>query len=191
MSQILQDHIRKFIAVNDEDLSSILGYFKIIHSKKKEDLLTEGQICKFNYFVSSGCLRMFFIDEKGVEKTTQFALEHWWLADYFSFQNQTASSFCIQAVEKSEVWALGLQEQENMLRKFPQMERYFRMVHQTANAATQVRIRYLYDFSREENYRYFSANFPQFIQRVPQYLLASYLGMTPEYLSELRARIIS
>lgn len=191
MSQILKEHIRKFIQISDEDLSSVLTFFKVLSLKKKENLLTEGQICKFNYFVSSGCLRMFFIDEKGVEKTTQFALEHWWLADYFSFQNQTASRFYIQAVERSEVWAIGLQEQENMLSQFPQMERYFRLVHQTTNAATQVRIRYLYDFSREENYRYFLEHFPQFIQRVPQYLLASYLGMTPEYLSELRSKIIS
>ncbi len=191
MSQILKDHIRKFIEVNDEDLSSILRFFKMSTPKKKENLLIEGQTCKSNYFVASGCLRMFFIDERGVEKTTQFALERWWLADYFSFQNQRASGFYIQAVEKSEVWSIGLPEQENMLRQFPQMERYFRMVHQTTNAATQVRIRYLYDFSREENYRFFLAHFPEFIQRVPQYLLASYLGMTPEYLSELRARIIS
>ncbi len=191
MSQILKDHIRKFIKISDEDLSSVLSFFKVSNPKKKENLLIEGQICKSSYFVSSGCLRMFFIDEKGVEKTTQFALEHWWLADYFSFQNQMPSRFYIQAVEKSEVWAIGLLEQENMLTQFPQMERYFRMVHQTTNAATQVRIRYLYDFSREENYRYFLAHFPQFIQRVPQYLLASYLGMTPEYLSELRAKIIS
>lgn len=191
MSQTLKDHIRKFIKISDEDLSSVLDFFKVLNPKKKENLLIEGQICKSSYFVSGGCLRMFFIDEKGVEKTTQFALEHWWLADYFSFQNQMASRFYIQAVEKSEVWAIGLPEQENMLTQFPQMERYFRLVHQTTNAATQVRIRYLYDFSREENYRYFLAHFPQFIQRVPQYLLASYLGMTPEYLSELRAKIIS
>jgi CRP-like cAMP-binding protein len=191
MSQILKDHIRKFIEINDEDLSSVLMFFKVSTPRKKENLLIEGKICKSNYFVSSGCLRMFFINEKGVEKTTQFALEHWWLADYFSFQNQIASSFYIQAVERSEVWSIDLPEHENMLRQFPQMERYFRLVHQTTNAATQVRIRYLYDFSREENYRYFLANFPEFIHRVPQYLLASYLGMTPEYLSELRAKIIS
>jgi CRP-like cAMP-binding protein len=191
MSQVLKEHFRKFIEISDEDLSSVLKFFRVLNPKKKEKLLTEGQICRSNYFVSTGCLRMFFIDKKGVEKTTQFALEHWWLADYFSFQRQQPSAFYIQAVEKSEVWAIDLPAQEKMLEQFPQIERYFRLVHQTAHAASQVRVRHAYDLSREEMYRYFLANFPDFIQRVPQYLLASYLDMTPEYLSELRAKIVS
>ncbi|MES3017598.1 MAG: Crp/Fnr family transcriptional regulator [Bacteroidota bacterium] len=191
MSEILKAHFRKFIEIDDASFTLAVKFFRQINVKKKETLLTEGHICRSNYFVANGCLRMFFIDEKGVEKTTQFALEHWWLADYFSFQKQQPSQFNIQAVEKSEVWALDFPAQEKMLNEFPQLERYFRLVHQTAHAASQVRVRYAYDLSREDMYRYFRINFPDFIQRVPQYLLASYLDMTPEYLSELRARIVS
>jgi CRP-like cAMP-binding protein len=191
MSAILKDHFRKFVELSDEDFASVLKFFRQINPKKKENLLTEGQICRSNYFVARGCLRMFFIDDKGVEKTTQFALEHWWLADYFSFQKQQPSQFNIQAVENSEVWVLDLHAHEEMLKNHPHMERYFRLVHQTAHAASQVRVRYAYDLSREEMYRYFRTNFPDFIQRVPQYLLASYLDMTPEYLSELRAKMVS
>ncbi|SKB70624.1 Crp/Fnr family transcriptional regulator [Daejeonella lutea] len=191
MSEILRQHLKKFVALDDGDFSSVLKYFRILHFKKKENLLTEGEVCRSNFFVARGCLRMFFIDEQGIEKTTQFALEHWWLADYFSFQKQQKSHFNIQAVENSEVWALNFHAQEQLLSDFPQMERYFRLVHQTAHAASQVRLRYVYDLSKEELYRYFSNNFPEFIQRVPQYLLASYLNMTPEYLSELRAKITS
>lgn len=191
MSEVLKGHIRKFVEIDNADFTVIAGFFKVVTPKKKENLLTAGEICRSNYFVSSGCLRMFFIDEKGVEKTTQFALEHWWLADYFSFQKQEPSQFYIQAVERSEVWAISQPAGEQMLKQFPQMERYFRMVHQTTNAATQVRIKHFYDLSREGMYRYFCTHFPEFIQRVPQYLLASYLGMTPEYLSELRAKGVS
>lgn len=191
MKEELHRHIQKFIKINDEDFKQISKYFNKSNIRKKENLLIAGQVCRFNYFVVKGCLRMFFIDEKGVEKTTQFALEHWWLADYFSFMQQRPSQFYIQAVEHSEIWTISLPEQEELLEKFPKMERYFRMVHQTTNAATQVRIKYLYDLSREEMYRHFCTYFPEFIQRVPQYLLASYLGMTPEYLSELRAKGIS
>lgn len=168
-----------------------MACFREINLKKKEFLCTEGQICKSQYFVLEGCLRMYFTDEKGVEKTIQFAIEHWWLADYFSFQLQQASSFNIQAVERSTVYAIDLKTQEQLLQAYPRMERYFRMVHQTAHAASQLRLKYLYDYSGEERFRHFSNSFPGFVQRIPQYLLASYLNITPEYLSELRARNIS
>src|SRR5205085_6507417 len=99
---------------------------------------------KSNYFVSKGCLRLFFINEKGVEQTVQFALENWWLADYTSFSSQQPSEFYIQAVEASQVLALDFLSQEKMLQRFPQMERYFRLVHQRAHAASQFRIKTLY-----------------------------------------------
>ena len=191
MSELLINHIRKFTHLSDEEVPAVLALFKEVNVKKKENLLTEGQICRYNYFVTEGCLRMFFVDEKGVERTVQFGLEHWWLADYFSYQRQQPSAFCIQAVERTVAYALTLQTQEQLLEQFPQMERYFRMVHQTAHAASQMRLKFLYGYSREELYRQFSSNFPEFVQRIPQYLLASYLGITPEYLSELRAKNIS
>lgn len=191
MSAILIDHIRKFTRLSDDEVPAVLAFFKEITVKKKENLLTEGHICRYNYFVIQGCLRMFFVDEKGVEKTVLFALEHWWMADYFSFQRRQPSAFCIQGVERSVVYAIDLQAQEQLLEQLPQMERYFRMVHQTAHAASQMRLKFLYGFSREMLYRQFCSSFPEFVQRIPQYLLASYLGITPEYLSELRAKHIS
>jgi CRP-like cAMP-binding protein len=191
MPENLKKHIKKFVEISDEEYAEILAYFTVIEVAKKKNLLVEGKICECNYFVSKGCLRMFFINEKGVEQTTQFALENWWLADYTSFSSRKPSGFYIQAVEKAEVLALDLFSQEKMLRQFPQMERYFRLVHQRAHAASQFRIRYLYDFSREELYHQFNKLYPEFVQRIPQYLLASYLGFTPEYLSEIRSKRIS
>ena len=191
MSEILKEHIRKFVTIDEDEFSAILKFFRVVHYKKKQNLLLEGQVCNSNYFVASGCLRMFYVNDKGVERTTQFALEHWWLADYFSFQDQKPSEFYIQAVESSEILAIDRLSQEQMLAAFPKMERYFRMVHQTAHASFQVRLKYSYDLSKEEIYKNFSSSFPGFVQRVPQYLLASYLGLTPEYLSELRGKNIS
>ena len=186
----LQQHIRKFIALSDEELNAVAGHFTGLAPKKKQLLQEADQLARCNYFVESGCLRMFFLDEKGTEKTVQFAIENWWLADYFSFQKQTRSGFYIQAVEASKVLAIGFEEQEQLLSDHPRLERYFRLVHQTAHAATQMRSMYDRDFSREEHFRYFVSLFPEFVQRVPQYMLASYLGITPEYLSELRAKMV-
>ena len=153
--------------------------------------MVEGKICHANYFVVQGCLRLFFINEKGVEQTIQFAIENWWLSDYTSFEKQEPATFYIQAVEKSEVVALTYNKQEEMLQQFPQMERYFRLMHQRANAAAQFRIKGLYNLSGEERYHQFNKRYPEFVQRVPQYLLASFLGFTPEYLSEIRSKKLS
>ncbi|MBC9929793.1 Crp/Fnr family transcriptional regulator [Chitinophaga qingshengii] len=191
MSTTFQQHVRKFITISDDELTAILSFFKTLAPARKANLLQEGAVCKQDYFVLKGCLRLFFIDDRGVERTTQFAIENWWISDYTSLLFQTPSEFYIQAVEKSEILAISGEDKEAMLAAHPKMERYLRLVHQRAHAATQYRIRYQWDFSKEELYLHFSRQFPEFVQRVPQHLLASYLGLTPEYLSELRARRIS
>ena len=191
MLENLKNHIARFVEIDEQDYAEILPYFRVVQAKKKQNLLTEGKVCKSNYFVSKGCLRLFFVNEKGIEQTIQFALENWWIADYTSFSSQKPSGFYIQAVERSEVLALDFVSQEEMLHRFPQMERYFRLVHQRAHAATQFRIKFLYSLSKEEFYNHFNKLYPEFVQRIPQYLLASFLGLTPEYLSEIRGRKIS
>ncbi|RYE52640.1 MAG: Crp/Fnr family transcriptional regulator [Sphingobacteriales bacterium] len=191
MKENLRTHINKFTKIDEQQLSEILTYFKVVEVAKKENLLIEGNTCKANYFVDKGCLRLFFINEKGIEQTTQFALENWWLADYASFSAQKPSDFYIQAVEKSTLLALDFKAQDALLHDFPQMERYFRLVHQRAHAASQFRIKTLYGSSREELYRMFNKQYPEFVQRIPQYLLASFLGFTPEYLSEIRKKRLS
>jgi CRP-like cAMP-binding protein len=191
MFPTLKSHIEKILGHTLPDYESLERFFVPVTLRKKDNLLEEGKVCKANYFVAKGCLRMFFINEKGVEQTVQFALENWWLADYTSFAAQSPSGFNIQAVESTEVLSLPYSAQEELLKEYPQMERYFRLVHQRAHAAAQFRIRMLYELSREELYFNFIERYPEFVQRIPQYLLASYLGFTPEYLSELRRRSIS
>jgi CRP/FNR family transcriptional regulator, anaerobic regulatory protein len=191
MNESLKQHVKNLVTISDADLEEIDPFLKTLRLAKKENVVTAGQTCKANYFVASGCLRMFFIDDKGVEKTVQFAIENWWLADYTSFQSQKPSGFYIQAVEKSEIIALDFGAQEKLFKQLPVLERYFRLIHQRAHAAAQYRMKFHYDYSKEEMYRHFVRSFPKFAQRIPQYLLASYLGLTPEYLSELRARDIS
>ena len=188
MSAQLIQHIRSRTSVEDKDAAAILTFFKRTKVDKKENLLDNGAICRSHYFVLKGCLRMFFITEKGVEQTTQFAIENWWLSDYMSFQTQSKSEFSIQAVEKTEMMVIDFQAQEKLMAEFPVMDKYFRMIYQKAYAAAQKRVKYMYEHSKEEQYHLFNASFPEFTQRIPQYLLASYLGFTPEYLSEIRKK---
>jgi len=164
------------------------SYVKPFDLKRREYLITEGEICRSNYFVERGCLRMFFNNDKMVEQTIQFALETWWMSDYFSFARQSPSQYMIQAVEKSFVVAVDYSLQDKLFSEVPQMERYFRIMMQRALAASQLRVKLIYQLSKEEMYTQFVNSFPGFFQRVPQYMIASYLGLTPEYLSELRKR---
>jgi CRP-like cAMP-binding protein len=191
MSEIFKQHLQKFISITDADFDSILSYFHVIHVSKKEHLQQTGQICKNHNFVLSGCLRKYFINDKGTEITTEFAIETWWLTDNKAYENQTESPFSIQAVEKSEILVIDFQSQEKLLNDFPIMERYFRFIYQRAYAAAQMRLKFLYDYSKEERYYHFNKAHPYFVQRIPQYLVASYLGFTPEYLSEIRKKSVS
>ncbi|GAB3261726.1 hypothetical protein GCM10027347_26930 [Larkinella harenae] len=188
MPEPLLNHITQFVALKDGEQGAILAHFKPVHVKKKENLVEAGQLCRSHYFVVKGCLRMFFINEKGVEQTIQFAIENWWLTDYMAFQKQQRTDFFIQAVENTDVVAIDFHAQEQLIDQFPQLDRYYRLVYQKAYAAAQLRIKYLYDFTREELYHHFNDKYPDFIQRIPQYLLASFLGFTPEYLSEIRRK---
>lgn len=186
MSAIFKNHLEKFIELDGKEFSHILSFFKIVNIKKKENLLVEGQVCRSHYFVLKGCLRKFFINGKGVEHTTEFAIENWWITDLIAYEYRRASVFNIQAVEHSEILIINSHAQEKLLVEFPKMERYFRFIYQRAYAAAQMRVKYLYELSKEEFYYKFNSEFPEFVQRIPQYLIASFLGLTPEYLSEIR-----
>lgn len=184
-------HLDKFITISDEEFTSVLSFFEVREVKKKQDLILSQEVCRSMFFVVKGCLRKFFVNEKGVEQTTEFAIENWWMTDTFAYERQIKTNFCIQAVEKSVILEINLQTQEELLKKHPVMERYFRMIYQRAYAASERRIRYLYEMTREELYVNFSTLYPWFIQRIPQYLIASFLGFTPEYLSKIRAKLRS
>ncbi|HEX2607219.1 MAG TPA: Crp/Fnr family transcriptional regulator [Flavisolibacter sp.] len=188
MSLPLKQHIRKFVAITDAEFTEIMEYFSMEEVRKKTNMLVEGKICRYHYFVQEGCLRKFFINDKGLEQTTEFALENWWMTDHISYESNKPSEFYIQAVENSIICRMEFNAQELLLQKIPKMERYFRFIYQRAFAASQMRIKYLYSLSKEEMYQHFSAHYPDFVQRIPQNLLATFLGFTPEYLSELRKR---
>jgi CRP-like cAMP-binding protein len=184
----LLQHIKKFVPVNEEDEKTLLSFIRPLSVKKKQILLEEGQVCRSNYFVASGCLRMYFINDKGAEQITQFAIENWWITDYLSFDMQSPAHFFVQALEDSELLVLDRSKQDELLHQLPALEKYFRIILQKASGAAQLRIKYLFDLSGEERYHHFNNLFPGFVQRIPQYMLASYLGFTPEFLSKIRGK---
>jgi len=190
MSVSLLNHIKKFVDLDSREEQFISDHIQRLSVKKKQYLLEEGQICKASYFIEKGCLRMFFISNKGDEQTVNFAIENWWISDYSTLLNQQPSLFYIQAIENADVLALTNENQEILSNEIPKIERYFRHILQRAYGASQMRFKHAYNLSREDMYRNFLALQPEFVNRVPQYMLASYLGFTPEYLSEIRKKKI-
>ncbi len=188
MNSPLFIHISKYIELNNNSIEILNKYFKPQTIKKRGFLLEVGQVCRSMYFVEKGCLRMFYISNQATERITQFALENWWIADYFSFMDSKPSEYSIQSVEKSVIQSIDKTSFEAMLKELPEMERYFRIIMQRALAASQNRLKSMYELSKEELYVYFSTSFPDFVQRVPQYMIASFLNLTPEYVSELRKK---
>jgi len=190
MQNNIIEHLRKYIDLNESEILIFNQLTVTLHLKKKGFINKENTICKNLYFVEKGCLRMFLVNKKGVEQITQFALDGWWISDYQSFINNSPSDYSIQAIEDSRIILIDNQNLEILLSKIPRMERYFRIMMQKAVAGAQLRSKLLYEMSKEEFYLHFSTSFPEFMMRVPQYMIASYLGLTPEYLSELRKKTI-
>ncbi len=189
--QKLFDHINKYTNVDEFEFHEIEPYFNAEEISKKETLYSAGSKALKHYFVLEGCLYMYFINDRGSEQTLQFAVSNWWITDYLAFQNKKSSEFYIKAVDKSKVLSIGYEQQEELLSKFPKMETYFRNIYQTAYGAALMRMKYIFDFSKEEIYFKFKEAFPEFVNNVPQYLVATYLGLSPEYLSKLRKKSIS
>lgn len=188
MSQVLLEHIRKFISLPPILTHQIPEYFERLEVGKKEILLPANHLCDHLFFVEKGCIHAFFVDQRGVEKSVQFALENWWISDYHAFYKKKVTDATIQAVEDSVVWSISRLKYTALLRDHPEMECYFRQMYEIGYGAVITRLKYLFNYSKEEIFYNFSEQFPYFVQRVPQYILATYLGLTPEYLSKLRAK---
>jgi CRP-like cAMP-binding protein len=184
-------HIRKFCSIDPEKLSLLEPFFELRTYRKKELLLSEGDRCYEKFFIVKGCTHIYYLRQNGIEQTVDFAIENWWTSDFMAFQDGSVAQFSIRAIETTDVLCITADRQRELLDKVPELHEYFHLVFQKAYAASQMRFRFLYELSKEELYHHFSLHFPAFIQRVPQYLLASFLGFTPEYLSEIRKKYIS
>jgi len=188
MNTNLIQHINKFTTLIADEIDLINQLVTVQKIKKRDFLLQSGKICKSNYFVVKGCLRLYFVDRKLTEQITQFAIENWWITDQDSFDSGRPSQYYIQAVEDTEVISIDKDALEQLYISVPKLERYFRIIFQRVYMAWQRRTKFLHDQTDEERYRFFSEGYPEFMQRVPLYMIASYLGFTPQFLSKIRAK---
>ncbi|MEJ7768811.1 MAG: Crp/Fnr family transcriptional regulator [Chitinophagaceae bacterium] len=156
---------------------------------KQQFLLQEGDICRYTAFVVKGMLRTYSVDEKGVEHILQFAQEGGWLADLYSFFTNEPSHFNIEALEDCQLLLITRSSWDLLLEKIPALERFFRILVQNNLVATQRRLIGSFSESAEEQYVKLIKMYPDCVQRVPQYMIASYLGITRETLSRIRSQL--
>lgn len=181
-------HINHYVKLTPEEERLLCDKIEPRALKKKEFLLEAGKHCHGNYFVVKGCMRLYFINSKLNEQILQFGIENWWITDQDSLMTGRPANCYIQAIEPSELLLLPEKNCTTLFAQVPRLETYFRIMMQKAYVAAQRRIGFIFNQTEEERYRGFISQFPGFVQRVPQYMLASYLGFTPQFLSRMRAK---
>lgn len=188
MNQDLLHYIRRYIDFSDEEYLLFQSYLKHKEYAKKEFILEEGNLCKSRYYITEGLVRLYFFNKKENEQILHFGLKNWWITDYDSLIHQEPSRYYIQALEHTSVLQLSNESFEEICLKMPKVERLFRIIMERTYIAAQRRYEFITNMSGEEYYKTFVKQNPQFANRVPQYMIASYLGMTPEFVSKVRAK---
>ena len=189
MYDLLYKKIKEIISITDEEFELCKALFLPKKLRKRQYLLQEGDVCKYNAFVSAGLLRSYTVDDKGGEHILQFAFEGWWLGDIYSFLTGEPSVYNMEALEPCELLLITKPSWELLLEKIPAFERYFRILIQNNLVATQRRLMGTLSGTAEEKYVNFINNFPGCLNRVPQHMIASYLGITRETLSRIRGNL--
>jgi CRP/FNR family transcriptional regulator len=186
MKEQIKKYFNRYVEFNDIEIDELYSKLTLKTFQKKDYILREGEVCKNNYFIINGLVRSFYIDNKGNEKITQFALENWWVTNMESFISKTPSLSSIQALEKTQILLISKEKLETLYALIPKLERLFRIITENMLIAIQRRNDIYLQMKSKERYDNLIKHFPNFSQRVPQYMIASYLEITPEYLSELR-----
>ena len=179
-------NVAKHISLDKEEISWFESILKQKEVSKKDFILREGQICKCINFVPSGTLRAYYLDKEFKESTIMFAIADWWITDMFCFVNQKPAMLNIQAVENSSIFQLQKDALDKLYLKLPKFERFFRIIMQNAYIREQLRVIQNLSLSAEERYKNFLSKYPQIAKQVTQKQIASYLGITPEFLSTIR-----
>jgi len=186
MFQEIDNYVSQCIHLTQEELHIFHSLLNVREVRKKSFLLKEGEICNFEAFIVSGCVRSFFIDENGYETILQFAVENWWVSDIASFSEQKPSTIFIEVMDDARIITIDYQSKEELFRQVPKFERLFRLLVQRSLGNLQQRFFASVSQPALERYRSFLDKYPALSQRVPQNQIARYLGISPEFLSKIR-----
>jgi CRP-like cAMP-binding protein len=186
---LLISSVSKHISLTEEEIAFFTSLLRSKFLANGEFLLREGDICKYESFVVKGCLKTYYLDENGLEHIVDFSIEEWWADDLYSLLTQTASTSNIKAIEDTDILQIGKTDLELLYQKIPKFERFFRILFQNAYIAQRDQINLALSASAEERYILFLKKKPYAEKRFSQKDIASYLGITPQFLSTLKKRL--
>lgn len=181
----LKAHIDEIIPLTDEEFAYILTHFQSVKKRKHQYLVQEGEFIDKEYWVIKGCLKSYFLDEAGKEHILQFALENWWATDYDAFHNRTRANISVDCLEDCELLYITYENREKLSLEMHKMERFWARKTKQGYISLQNRVLSLLKNTAKERYEILLNQYPEFLQRIPKRLLASYLGMSRETLSRL------
>jgi CRP-like cAMP-binding protein len=187
--ELLLSSIAKHISLTEEEIVFFTSLLKCKRLSKGDFLLCEGRICKYETFVVSGSLKNYYRDENGEEHIIDFLIEEWWADDFFSLLTQTASRSNIEALEDTEVLQISKNDLETLYQKVPKFERFFRILFQHAYITQREQINANLASTAAERYLAFIQKKPYAENRFTQKDIASYLGITPQFLSSLKKKL--
>ncbi len=183
---MLLENINKLIPFSEEEYTLLISYMKTVKIKRKQFFIHEGQVAKDVAFITKGCLRSYSIDQNGFEHIMQFAPINWWITDMYSFISQKDSFLNIDAIIDTEVLLLKREDQLKLFKEIPSFESYFRILTENALVNSRKRLMENLSLNAAERYHSFCTTYPTLINDLPQKLIASYIGVTPEFLSKLK-----
>lgn len=193
MHSLLRTNIEKTIKqeISDSEFEKFLQFAVAKEFDKKQFLIQEGQICEYIYFVEHGSCYSYMTDDIGEKHAVQFALEAYWISDLYSFFSSQQAVYTIEALEPVKVLALHKYNFQKACDSIPCFDRFFRILVQNAYVSLQYRLARTNSDDAEKRYLEFSKKHTDFVQRIPQYLIASYLGIKPQSLSRIRSKVHS
>ena len=185
----LIDYFNNFLPLDEGEKSVVEEVFKERKVKRRQFILQEGDVSKHNTFVVEGCLKMYMVDPNGKEHNLQFAIENWWIGDIGSFHSGEPSRLYVEAIENSVILQVKKEDQWNLFVNYPKFNRIFRVLAENAMVSLQNRILQNISSTAEERYLDFLKKYPQLFNRISNVQIASYLGITPEFLSTISKNI--
>tara|TARA_Y100000766_G_scaffold282890_1_gene297175 strand:+ start:1428 stop:2012 length:585 start_codon:yes stop_codon:yes gene_type:complete len=186
----LINYINKYINLSVEEEKFLLT--KVIQRTYLKDqyITQQGDICNSINFIISGCTKTFYVDKDGQEHIILFAIEDWWTSDLGSFITQTPADFNVQCIDNTQLIQFTYNNLEELYTEIPKLERLFRKIVERAYVASQKRILRNFSLTAKERYQLFKKIYPEIDQRVPQYMIASYIGITKEFLSKIKSQLV-
>jgi CRP-like cAMP-binding protein len=184
----LKEHVLKKVRFSDEELDLFLSYFKEKNVKKKQFIILPGSVAKYRSYIVKGAFRSYVVDEEGSEHTIQLGIEDWWISDYNSYILQQPATMFVAALEDGIVLQIDYESEKKLKAAGHIYETFFRIMAERSAAYHQRRVMSNLIQNAEQRYLGFMERYADIAYRVPQYALASYLGMTTQFLSKIRSK---